>query len=82
MTAIFKQKTPANIFILLVFGVLIKLPMFMHPHVPDASPGDGILFTAILDLLQPYGKANPIICPLLAFTLLYLQAILLTGFIN
>jgi len=82
VTGIFKQKNPANIFILLVFGVLIKLPMFMHPHIPDARPGDGILFTVILDFLQPYGKTNPVTYPVLAFAALFLQATMLTGFIN
>ncbi|MEO7922624.1 MAG: hypothetical protein ABIR30_03040 [Chitinophagaceae bacterium] len=82
MIGIFKQKSPANILLLLVFGVLIKLPMFLHPHVITERAEDGILFKAILHALGPRAKTTPIIFPLLAFGLLFLQAIMLTGFMN
>lgn len=82
MTGIFKQKNPANIFLLLVLGVLIKLPAFLHPRIPAEKPGDGLLFKAILDFLEPYGSRTPAIYPVLAFTFIFLQSILLTGFIN
>jgi hypothetical protein len=79
---IFKQKTPANIFLLLVFGVLIKLPMFLHPYVPTGKAGDGVLFKAILALLKSPGTATPFIYPAISFGLLFLQSIILTRFIN
>ena len=82
MTGIFKQKNPANIFLLLVFGVLIKLPVFLHPYIPAEKEGDGVLFTALLELLQLYGKNNPVIYPILAFAFIFLQAVMLTSFIN
>ena len=82
MIGIFKQKNPANIFLLLVFGVLIKLPMFLHPHIVSGKAGDGIFFTAILKLLEPTVKSTPSIYPFLAFGLLFLQAVMLTSFIN
>ncbi|MEI9911942.1 MAG: hypothetical protein WDO71_21235 [Bacteroidota bacterium] len=67
---------------LLVFGVLIKLPMFMHPHVPVNRPSDGALFNVILKFLQPTGHTNPLLYSFLAFSLLFLQAFVLTRFIN
>jgi hypothetical protein len=79
---IFKQKNPANVFLLLVFGVLLKIPMFLHPHVPVIESGHGILFQKILKFLEPFGRNSPIIYPILAFTLIFLQAILLNRFIN
>lgn len=82
MTGIFKQKNPANIVLLLVFGVLIKLPVFLHPHVPVHQEGDAVLFSALLDLLEPYGKTNPVIYSLLAYSFIFLQAVMLTSFIN
>lgn len=82
MTGIFKQKNPANIFFLLVFGVLIKLPVFLHPHIPVNKETDGVLYKALLAFLEPYGKGSAVIYPVLAFTLIFLQAVLLTGFIN
>lgn len=82
MTGIFKQKNPANIVLLLVFGVLIKLPAFLHPHIPAEKAGDGVLFRALLEQLQPYGQANPVIYPVLAYAFIFLQAVMLTSFIN
>jgi hypothetical protein len=79
---IFKQKNPANIFLLLVFGVLIKLPMFLYPHIPGGRVNDSILFRGILDFLAPTGRSSPVIYPLLAFGFLFLQSIMLTRFIN
>ncbi|MFI5133791.1 MAG: hypothetical protein ACHQEB_05615 [Chitinophagales bacterium] len=82
MIGIFKQKNPVNILLLLVFGVLIKLPMFLHPHAPVSQATDGILFQPVLKFLQPLGKSFPMTYPLIAFSLLFIQSIALTQFIN
>jgi hypothetical protein len=79
---IFKQKTPANILVLLLFGLLIKLPMFLHPHVTAIQAKDGILFQSILKFLGPAGESSPVIYSILAFILLFTQAISLTKVIN
>jgi hypothetical protein len=68
--------------LLLVFGALIKLPMFLYPHVPVSRPADGELFDAILRFLESTGRSYPTLYPLLAFGLIYLQAIVFTNFIN
>jgi hypothetical protein len=78
---VFKQKNPANILLLLVFGVGIKLPIFLHPHMPVSRPADGLLFDAILNVLQPAARSYPGLYSLLAFGLLFLQAMVLTRFI-
>ena len=82
MIGIFKQKTPANIFLLLVFGVLIKLPMFLHPHIPVIRESNGVLYKGLLQLLDPVSRSNLLLYPVLAFALLFLQAIILNRFIN
>lgn len=82
MIGIFKQKSPVNLFLLLVFGVLIKFPMFLHPHVPVYNPSDGILFGRLLKFLEPFGNSSHILYPLIAFGLLFIQAISLTRLIN
>lgn len=82
MIGIFKQKSPANNFLLLVFGILIKIPMFLHPHIPVLREDQGIFFKAILEFLAPTGRSNPSLYPVLAYGLLFLQAIMLTRFIN
>lgn len=82
MIGIFKQKTPANILVLLLFGMLLKLPMFLYPHLTDIQPKDGILFQSILKFLAPYGKSSPVLYSVLAFILLFTQAIALSRLIN
>lgn len=82
MTGIFKQKNPANIFLLLVFGVLIKIPLFLHPHEPVERVSDGQLFKSVLNGLQPLAASTPVLYPVLAFALIFLQAVLLNRFIN
>ncbi len=82
MIGIFKQKNPATFFLLLVFGVLIKLPSFLHPHIIVGRTGDGLLYKAILEFLEPGGRSFPALYPCLAFGLLLLQAIVLNRFMN
>lgn len=82
MTGIFKQKTPANILLLLIFGICIKLPAFIHPHVAEGKPEDSILYQELLRLLQPVTRTSPVLFPIMAYALLFLQALTLTRFIN
>ncbi|MDP9229618.1 MAG: hypothetical protein M3O67_02965, partial [Bacteroidota bacterium] len=63
-------------------GVLLKLPMFIHPHVPTMQPKDGIFFHGILEFLQSAGKVYPAIYPIFAFIFLFIQAIMLNRLIN
>lgn len=81
MVGLFKQKNPVNIFLLLVFGILIRIPMFSHPHSTVKSEGDGILFSGLMDMMQS-AKASPHLYPLFAFALLYIQALMLNRFIT
>lgn len=54
----------------------------MHPHVTTLQPKDGFLFHSILNFLEPTGKSSPVIYPVLAYLLLFTQAITLTRLIN
>lgn len=82
MIGIFKQKSPANIILLLVFGVLIKLPMFLYPQVIVSKEGGGVLYNALLGFLESTGKLFPSLYSFLAFVLLFQQSIVLTRFMN
>ena len=82
MIGIFKQKTPVNIFLLLLFGILIKLPMFQHPYIPSVQDSDSILYAAILKYLKPYGESSHWLYPLIAIIFLFTQAVMLSRIIN
>jgi len=75
VTGTFKANNSYNNFLLLLYGLLLKLPMFLHPAVPEPQQIDGFLYKAVLTLLQPLGKGFPVIYSLIAFILLYTQAV-------
>lgn len=79
MTGIFKQKTPANFIVLLLFGLLIKLPVFFSPHVPVLREEDGFFYKGIVGFMQQTGK---MVFPVSAWILLFANAVILTRFIN
>lgn len=80
MIGIFKQKTPANTALLFIFGLLIKLPLFLSPKSVQVQPGDGILFRF---LLSPFTlPTHALLCSAIAFMLLYVQALIITYAVN
>jgi hypothetical protein len=79
---IYKQKNPANLLLLLISGILIKLPMFREPHAPIVRPSDGVLYEGIISFFESTAKSSPLFYPLLTFTLLFVQAVIITNFIN
>ncbi len=56
--------------------------MFLHPVVPQPQPIDGFLYKEILKALKPIGTGLPFIYPLIAFGLLYTQAIYFNKLVN
>ncbi len=82
MIGIFKHKTPANLFLLLTVGVLIKLPIFYNPHLPVVLNNEGVLYRELLKILKPFGDVYPVIYSLITFTLLFTQAVSLTRIFN
>lgn len=82
MIGLFRQKNPVNILLLLPFGILLKLPMFLLPHAPVTGPGDGLFFTGMVRFLVGSGDRNPAWYPVLAFALLFVQALMLNRLVN
>jgi hypothetical protein len=76
---LFKEKSPANIIVLLIFGLLIKLPLFLYPAQPVTTAGDGLLYQLILKNLV---GTNPFIASAISFMLLYVQALLINYLVN
>lgn len=82
MTGSFRANNPYNTFLMLVYGILLKLPIFLHPVVPQTQQIDGFLYRAILNWLQPIGSSFPFIYPLIAYILLYTQAVSFNKLVN
>ncbi len=56
--------------------------MFIHPEIPRTQQLDGILYRGFLNWLAPAAKTLPIIYSIIAFLLLYIQAITLNKLLN
>lgn len=82
MTGIFKANNPYNNFLLLLYAFLLKLPIFIHPHVPKAYETDGFLYRSLLQFLEPAGKNMPVIYSFISLVLLYIHAISLNKLVN
>jgi hypothetical protein len=79
---IFRQKNQGNAVILIIYGMLLKFGMFLHPSGPIRHPGhDHYLYTWLLDYLDPL-KLPAIIYTIISFILLYLQATLFNRICN
>ena len=80
MIGIFRQKAPGNIALLAVFGLLLKLPLFLEPSVVAVSATDAKGFQLLGTWLQN-GKFS-YTASILAFVLQYIQALMVNGFVN
>jgi hypothetical protein len=79
---VFKQKNPGNAFILLIYALILKFPIFLHSPAPLRQEEDNYLYRLILKLLAPIGGDKGFLYGLLAFMLLYTQATLLNRIAN
>jgi hypothetical protein len=82
VTGTFKANNPYNTFLLLVYGMLLKLPMLLHPKIPHPQLIDGFLYADLLKWLKPIAGGFPILYAVVAFFLLYTQAISLNKLAN
>ena len=82
MTGIFKQKNPFNALLLLLYGLFLKLPIFLHPIRPIIYPADNFIYRLLLRLLDGLFSSMPVVFSLLTFTILYVQATLLNRICN
>jgi hypothetical protein len=80
--SLFKQKTPVNTLVIFVFGILIKLPMFLHPHIPTTDKNNAVLYNEILLFLMSYDMANGYLFATITYLLLFSQAMQLNRLIN
>ena len=80
MIALFKQKSPGNIVVLFIFGLLIKLPAFLYPSIIPATPADGWLYHIIYKWFGE--QSNLLLAAVIAFLLLYIQSIIVTTIVN
>jgi uncharacterized protein DUF6427 len=82
VTAIFKTNNPFNAFFIFLYALVLKFSMFLHPAIPYPQQTDGFLFKLLLKSCAGVAAKLPFFYPLITFTLLYIQAIVLNKFSN
>ena len=75
VTGTFKANNPINSFLLLLYGLVLKLPMFLYPVKPVPQQTDGFLYRQLLHQLDKVAGQLPAVYAVIAFFLLYTQAI-------
>lgn len=81
MIQFLKQKSPANLIILFFFGIAIKLPLFLYPQPVQATSNDENIFHHLVHWLNSFGSPGTL-AAILAYILLFVQAMLLSQIMN
>ena len=82
MTGTFKANIPYNNFLLFLYGLLLKWPLFLRPSVPAVQKGDSFLYKTLINWLSPAGNSFPHIYSIIIVLLVYQQAISLNKLVN
>lgn len=81
MIGLLRQKNPANILVLFVTGILIRLPYFKHGDSPLVNDHSAILYTEIISWFSWF-SSSPVFFNILAYLIIFIQALLLNRLIN
>jgi len=82
VVGIFKQKNPGNALLLLVYALVLKFSIFLHPTAPALHPEDNYLYRLILNGLDSMFHQTPILYAILTFLILFSQATLFNRICN
>jgi hypothetical protein len=82
LVGIFKANNPFNTFVLFIYGLLLKLVFFVHPHRPVLQPTDGALYKGFLSMVRVAGEIFPVIYPVIAYFFLFTQAAMFNRLVN
>ena len=82
MTGIFKANNPSNNFFLLLYGIALKLYLFLDPAIPEVQSSDGPLYGSFIIWLRVTFSEFPIVFGIISFTLIFIQAISFNKAVN
>ena len=82
MIGIFKQKNPGNALLLLLYALVLKFPVFIHPVLPVLHKEDNYLYRIIFNALDSFFHNSPIIFSIFTFLLIFTQATLFNRICN
>lgn len=82
MIGIFKQKSSGNAFVLLLYALVLKFPLFLHPVAFLESKDSNYIYQILSDFLTPVAQHAPVALSVIAFILFFTQATLLNRIAN
>lgn len=82
MTGTFKANNPYNSFLLFIYGVFLKLPIFLHPVIPHTQPLDGSLYKGFIVYLSRVAEGLPMVYSLVTYFFIFIQAIAFNRIVN
>jgi hypothetical protein len=82
VTGIFQQKNPSNTFVLFIYGLFLKFYTFLHPVAPQLHKNDGVLYRGLLENVLPVNNVSPLVFSIIAYLLVYTQALYLNKIMN
>ncbi|HYO22197.1 MAG TPA: hypothetical protein VER36_07305 [Flavisolibacter sp.] len=82
MISTFRQKSPGNIFVLFLFGLLLKLPLFLYPKTIVATKNDEDFYHWLIGSFNSLTANNGLVSSVFSFFLLYIQALMVNHLVN
>lgn len=67
---------------LLIFGLLLKMPLFLYAKKIPATANDAAFYHGLVQWIQGAGAGSAVLFSMVAFALLYVQALIINFFIN
>jgi hypothetical protein len=82
VVGIFKQKTAGNTLLLILYALVLKFYIFLHPYLPVIHREDNYLYRFIITGINSLFQSSTFPYSLLTFLLLYTQATLFNTICN
>ena len=71
MVGIFKQRSSGNAFVLLLYALVLKFPLFLHPVAFLESKNSNYIYQLVSGLLSPLVSHAPVVLSVIAFILYF-----------
>jgi hypothetical protein len=82
VVGIFRNYNPFGIIFLFFYGLVLRFASFVRPQVPEPQDGDGFFYVGLLDFLSGIGTHMPQLYSILAYLLVFVQAMMVNGLVN
>ena len=82
MIGIFRQKNSTNALLLLIYALVLKFFIFLHPVLPTVLKGDNYIYRFLLNAINTVFHQSAIPYAILTFLLLFTQATLFNSICN